>query len=178
MPLSVDHVCRCGTYQRMRRAIHRAARRGGQDMTVTRRSFLKTSAVAATGLVIAVKLPAFAVRRRSFRLRTECLHSDRARQRGPAVGHSLRDGARRAHHPAHDAGRGTGGGLAADSTPAGQHQRAVQRHPPAHQRQRQHGGDLRRAAQGGRHGARNADRSGGRIVAVCSPPPVRQSKAA
>jgi isoquinoline 1-oxidoreductase alpha subunit len=23
-----DHVCRCGTYQRMRRAIHRAAREG------------------------------------------------------------------------------------------------------------------------------------------------------
>jgi isoquinoline 1-oxidoreductase beta subunit len=53
-----DHVCRCGTYQRLRRAVHRASAEVTQDMTYTRRSFLKTGVLAAGGMFIVVELPA------------------------------------------------------------------------------------------------------------------------
>ena len=46
-----DHVCRCGTYARIRRAVHAAAARRGRDasMSATRRQFLKAGAARRRG---------------------------------------------------------------------------------------------------------------------------------
>ena len=71
------NICRCGTYPRIRKAIHRAAELaarkeadmsyddyegqrptlGSDDGSLSRRGFLKSAAVVSGGLVIAVYLP-------------------------------------------------------------------------------------------------------------------------
>src|SRR5712664_2370620 len=53
------NICRCGTYQRIRKAIHRAASMAAAPI-VNRRDFLKKSAASGTALVIGFYLPAVA----------------------------------------------------------------------------------------------------------------------
>ena len=53
-----DVLCRCGTYQRVRKAIHRAAGEAEMKSQLNRRDFIKLVGAAGGGLVLAVYLDA------------------------------------------------------------------------------------------------------------------------
>ena len=103
------NLCRCGTYERIRKAVHRAAGRAERRRAMSplsRREFVAAGVAAGAGLVIGFYLPhgsGFA----DGSLFAERVFAHHARQQSHDRGRALGDGTGRAHRAADDSRRGT-----------------------------------------------------------------------
>ena len=168
---AMTNICRCGTYQQVREAIHAARQglRGGRIMTIPdlrlgRRGFLVSGAAVAGGFSLGFSVPfGGGARRRGEG--DQRLGGDPSRRQGGDPHRPLRDGAGHADRPRPARRRGAGVRLDQGHLGISDARREPEAQPRLEElldrRQPRHPREQPVCPRGRRHGARDADRGGG-----------------